>query len=209
MLAEEFGVDELAPWLPRYNIAPSQAVVALLQRGSSLVAANLHWGLVPAWAKDRKIGSRLINSRAETVAEKPSFRSAFRKRRCLVLADGYYEWVKVGDAKQPYHIYGDSHRPFAFAGLWETWSKEDGSPYSTCSIITCPANNDLEQLHHRMPVVLENTDYASWLTDGATTDDLIKLLRPAANGTFNANPVSTFVNSPAHEGPDCITHLHS
>ncbi len=153
------------------------------------------------------MGSRLINSRAETVAEKPSFRSAFRKRRCLILADGYYEWVKRGDTKQPHHISLDSHRPFAFAGLWEAWSEEDGSAYNTCSIITCPANKDLEQLHHRMPVVLESGDYEIWLTHGTTNDELLELLRPAANGIFSAHPVSNFVNSPTHEGPDCITHL--
>jgi len=153
------------------------------------------------------MGSRLINARAETVAEKPSFRSAFRKRRCLVLADGYYEWVRNGEAKQPYHISLHSHSPFAFAGLWETWSEESGSTYSTCSIITCAANKDLEQLHHRMPVVLEGADYGIWLTDGATKDELLELLKPAANGIFNAHPVSNFVNSPAHEGPNCTTHL--
>jgi putative SOS response-associated peptidase YedK len=204
-LVMAFGVSDLATWSPRYNIAPTQAVPALRQQGSSLEAVHLHWGLVPSWAKDRKIGSRLINARAETIAEKPSFRTAFRKRRCLILADGYYEWVKHGSAKQPYHIYQKSHHPFAFAGLWETWSTDDGSPYASCSIITCAANTELSNLHHRMPVVLETPDYPKWLAEQSDPGSLIELLKPAADGTFSAIPVSTFVNSPAHEGPDCVT----
>lgn len=204
-LVAAFGIAELAVWSPRYNIAPSQIVPALRQSDRSMVATNFHWGLVPKWAKDRKMGSRLINARAETVAQKPSFRAAFQKRRCLVLADGYYEWVKHGNVKQPYHICQQSQRPFAFAGLWEIWSDAQGSPYASCSIITCASSPELARLHHRMPVVLDSADYPRWLADESTPDELIELLKPAANGTFNAYPVSTFVNSPAHEGPDCIT----
>lgn len=205
MLVAAFGLDQLAAWTPRFNIAPSQLVPTLTQNNESIDVANLHWGLVPPWAKDRKMGSRLINSRAETVAEKPSFRAAFQRRRCLVLADGYYEWVKHGDVKQPYHIFQQSRRPFAFAGLWETWSDKQGSPYRSCSIITCAASAELAELHHRMPVVLDSSDYHRWLAEQSNTEGLIELLKPAANGTFSAFPVSTFVNSPAHEGPDCVT----
>ncbi len=204
-LAAAFGVDQLASWAPRYNIAPTQLVPTLKQINGSMVVEKLHWGLVPPWAKDRKMGSRLINARAETVAEKPSFRTAFQKRRCLILADGYYEWVKHGNVKQPYHIFQQSHQPFAFAGLWETWSDAPGEPYLSCSIITCASGAELAALHHRMPVVLDASDHHRWLADQSDPKDLIELLKPAANGTFSAYPVSTFVNSPAHEGPDCVT----
>ena len=203
-LAAAFGVKELATWSPRYNIAPSQPVPALLWKNGAREAADLHWGLVPAWAKDRKTSSRLINARAETVAEKPSFRVAFRQRRCLILADGYYEWAKQGNVKQPYYIFHESRRPFAFAGLWESWAHENGSAYLSCSIITCAANPDLAPLHHRMPVILANSDHETWLQDGSDAAALNRLLKPAANGTFTAVAVSTFVNSPAHEGPDCV-----
>ena len=204
-LVAAFGVHELAALTPRYNIAPSQLVPTLAQNNGSIVFTNLHWGLVPPWAKDRKMGSRLINARAETVAEKPSFRTAFQRRRCLILADGYYEWVKQGDIKQPYYIFQPSRRPFAFAGLWEAWTDKQGPPYLSCSIITCASNADLGSIHHRMPVALDSSDYRRWLGDQLHSEELIELLKPAANGTFSALPVSTFVNSPAHEGPDCVT----
>jgi len=203
-LVEAFGLNELARWSPRYNIAPSQPVPALLWKDGSREVAALHWGLVPAWARDRKMSSRLINARAETVAEKSSFRAALRKRRCLVLADGYYEWAKQGNTKQPYYICYESRRPFAFAGLWESWTQENGSAHFSCSIITCAANPELAQLHHRMPVILANSDHETWLNDGSDATALTGLLKPATSGTFTMFAVSTFVNSPAHEGPDCI-----
>ena len=207
-LAATFGVEQSSTWIPRYNIAPSQLVPTLTGNYDSLVATNLHWGLVPPWAKDRKIGSRLINARAETVAEKPSFRAAFQKRRCLIPADGYYEWVKRGNVKQPYYISQESRRLFAFAGLWETWSDNQEPLYSSCSIITCTASQELAKVHDRMPVVIESSDYHQWLDKQSNTKELIELLKPTRNGTFRAFPVSTFVNSPAREGPICITPLH-
>ena len=203
-LVEEFGVTNLAAWSARYNIAPSQAVPVLLKQDGSLEAKNLHWGLLPRWAKDKKNSACLINARTETVAEKPSFRTAFRQRRCLILADGYYEWVGRQNTKQPYYIFSQSHRPFAFAGLWERWSDANGSLYLSCAIITCPSNTELERIHHRMPVILPREHYAAWLEDGSEIKWLTGLLKPAADITFNAVAVSTFVNSPAHEGPDCI-----
>jgi len=208
-LVEEFGVNDLAAWSPRFNIAPSQAVPVLVRNGESLEATSFYWGLVPAWAKDRKMQSRLINARAESVAEKPSFRSAFRRRRCLVLANGYYEWVKRNNEKQPYYIYLQSHRPFAFAGLWEKWLDENGTPYLSCSIITCAANERLTALHQRMPVVLPKSTHATWLQSETDSQTLIDLLKPAANDAFNAIAVSRFVNAPNHEGPDCIKPLQS
>ncbi|HCU90080.1 MAG TPA: hypothetical protein DGR97_09055 [Gammaproteobacteria bacterium] len=207
-LAATFGLEQSSAWIPRYNIAPSQMVPTLTGNYGSLVTTNLHWGLVPPWAKDRKIGSRLINARAETVAEKPSFRAAFQKRRCLIPADGYYEWVKRGNVKQPYYISQESRRLFAFAGLWETWSDNQEPLYSSCSIITCTASQELAKVHDRMPVVIESSDYHQWLDKQSNTKELIELLKPTRNGTFRAFPVSTFVNSPAREGPICITPLH-
>jgi putative SOS response-associated peptidase YedK len=202
-LAAEFGVRELSSWLPRYNIAPTQAVLALVRDGRGFKAARLHWGLVPSWAKDRKMSARLINARAETVADKPSFRSAFKQRRCLILADGYYEWVKQGPAKQPMYIRRGDGVPFAFAGLWERWIDENAAPFNSCTIITCAANDDLAPLHHRMPVVLEKSDYAAWIDAADSASVHLDLLKPAATGTFRAWAVSTYVNAPAHEGPDC------
>lgn len=208
-LVEEFGVTDLAAWSPRFNIAPSQAVLVLVRNGEALEATSFYWGLVPAWAKDRKMQSRLINARAESVAEKPSFHSAFRRRRCLVLANGYYEWVKRNNEKQPYYIHLQSHRPFAFAGLWEKWLDENGTPYLSCSIITCAANERLTALHQRMPVVLPKSTHATWLQSETDRQTLIDLLKPAANDAFNAIAVSRFVNAPNHEGPDCIKPLQS
>lgn len=208
-LVEEFGVTDLAAWSPRFNIAPSQAVPVLVRNGEALEATSFYWGLVPAWAKDRKMQSRLINARAESVAEKPSFHSAFRRRRCLVLANGYYEWVKRNNEKQPYYIHLQSHRPFAFAGLWEKWLDENGTPYLSCSIITCAANERLTALHQRMPVVLPKSTHATWLQSETDRQTLIELLKPAANDAFNAIAVSRFVNAPNHEGPDCIKPLQS
>jgi putative SOS response-associated peptidase YedK len=203
-LAAEFGIEELASWLPKYNIAPTQQVPALVDDDGKLAGVHLHWGLVPAWAKDRKIGSRLINARAETVAQKPSFRNAMRKSRCLVLADGYYEWVKQSTGKQPIYIFPKDGRVFAFAGLHEQWRDANSATYSSCTIITCAPNSDIEPLHHRMPVILPPEKYSIWLAAKAPIETLEELLKPSPNGTLTTLAVSTFVNSPAHEGPDCI-----
>jgi len=208
-LANEFGVEDLAGWEPRFNVAPSQAVAAIVRRDDELKAARLHWGLVPGWSKDKKSGARAINARAETVAEKPSFRAAFAKRRCLVLADGYYEWVKQGDHKQPYYIARDPGIPFAFAGLWERWVREDDPPYYSCSIVTCAASEDLAGLHHRMPVVLDRDHYSVWLDNDADRAAHLELLGPAPVGTFVPYPVSTFVNAPANDTPHCIEPLEA
>ncbi len=208
-LATIFDAPEFVSWSPRYNIAPTQTIPALLFADEGLSLRHLHWGLVPSWAKDRKNSGRLINARAETVAEKPSFRSAFRTRRCLVPADGYYEWVKHGNVKQPYFITHIPTRPFTFAGLWEQWQDPNGTTLSSCAIITTAANEDLSTLHHRMPVVVEPGDYARWLAPQTDKTDLQELLVPAPAGRFTAVPVSTYVNSAAHEGPDCIKASHA
>ncbi|MGR9089704.1 MAG: SOS response-associated peptidase [Gammaproteobacteria bacterium] len=204
VLADEFGIDELASWTPRFNIAPTQLVAAIVRTSAGPQAAKLHWGLVPGWAKDRKTGARAINARAETVAEKPTFRAAFRMRRCLVLADGYYEWVKHGERKQPYYITPQDGRPFAFAGLWERWSQDDEAPYYSCTVITCEASADLAELHHRMPVTLARSDFFSWLDPDTDPARQLEKLTPAPAGTFTPRPVSTIVNSPANDDHRCI-----
>ena len=204
VLADEFGIDELGTWTPRFNIAPTQLVAAIVRTRAEPQAAKLHWGLVPGWAKDRKAAARAINARAETVAEKPTFRAAFKRRRCLVLADGYFEWVKRDERKQPYYITPQDGRPFAFAGLWERWSEDGEAPYYSCTIITCAASADLAELHHRMPVTLAHNDYASWLDPESDPAAQLEKLGPAPSGTFIPRPVSTIVNSPANDDHRCI-----
>ena len=167
-----FGATGTLDVDPRYNIAPTQSIAAIRNRedeGRELV--TLRWGLVPFWAKDPAIGNRMINARSETVAEKPSFRAAYRHRRCLVLADGFYEWKREGDVKIPYFISLASGEPFAFAGLWESWTgKETGEVIQSATLITAAANEYLSQVHHRMPVVLQPETAERWL---AGDNDLI------------------------------------
>jgi putative SOS response-associated peptidase YedK len=194
---------------PRFNIAPTQAVAAvrIVEPESPRQLCQLRWGLIPSWAKDRSIGNSLINARGETVAEKPSFRSAFTRRRCLVLADGYYEWQKaVAPAKkQPYYIHLADGGPFAMAGLWEAWRDETGDAIESCTIITTSANADIATIHDRMPVILNEADYAVWLDpNGSDRAVLQELLRPAPADSLAAGPVSTLVNSPRNESPECI-----
>ena len=202
-----------APNLPqRFNIAPTQAVVvARLGASGRWRLSLLRWGLVPRWAKDRAIGHKLINARAETVAAKPSFRDAFRHRRCLVLADGFYEWRKHGDQRQPFHISLAGGGPFAFAGLWERWNGGgsvplDTEPLESCTIITTNANARLSPIHARMPVILDPGAYRVWLT-GEDPAALMKLLAPAPEDALTAVPVSAHVNNPRHDDADCIAAL--
>lgn len=185
---------------PRYNIAPTQQVLAIRQREGVCEVSELRWGLVPSWADDPKIGNRLINARAETVATKPAFRKAFERRRCLILADGFYEWKKQGKAKQPFLIHRPEDQPFAFAGLWEWW-KGNGLEIASCTIITTEANGMMQPLHDRMPVILDERDHDRWLD---TDQDVQDLLRPAPVDLLEAYPVSTKVNSPANEGAELV-----
>jgi putative SOS response-associated peptidase YedK len=200
-----FDPPEQAP--PRFNIAPTQPVAAvrLGDDKSTRQFASLRWGLIPSWADDPSIGSRMINARAETVADKPAFRSAFRRRRCLVLADGYYEWKKEGSRKQPYLIHMADDRPFAFAGLWEHWEKGEEGPWETCTIITTEANDLTRALHDRMPVILKEDDHELWLdVDFEDRSQLQSLLRPYASDEMAYNAVSTHVNNPKNDDPKCV-----
>jgi putative SOS response-associated peptidase YedK len=202
-----FALDEVPELGPRYNIAPTQPVPAVRAGEEGARAfAMLHWGLVPKWAKERAIGNRMINARSESLAEKPSFRDAFRKRRCLVLADGWYEWQVTPDGKQPWFIRMKDARPLAFAGLWERWKDpKDGALLESCTIVTTDASQSIRKIHERMPVVLAEADRDRWLdTAFSETDKLSELLRPYEPKALEAWPVSRQVNAPKNQGPELI-----
>lgn len=210
-LAAHFGLDEAPQLADRYNIAPTQPVgiVRLEQNSTEREWALVHWGLIPSWTKDPSMGARMINARAETVAEKPSFRAALKRRRCLVPADGFYEWKREGRSKQPFHIRMRNEEPFAFAGLWEIWTSPDGGELQSCTVITTEPNELMTNIHDRMPVILAAEDYAEWLgngkdADAREVDQLRHLLRPFDAKLMEAYPVSLQVNSPQNEGPACI-----
>ena len=190
---------------PRYNIAPTQPVAVIANHAAARRVELFQWGLIPSWAKDPSIGSRMINARAETLAEKPSFRTALRKRRCLILADGFYEWRKDNGSKTPFFIHLASRRPFALAGLWEVWQTPDGSALPTCTIITTGPNSLLASLHDRMPVILPPAARTLWLDpEFEGRDALLALLKPYEADDLIATPVGTRVNNPRNETPDCL-----
>ena len=197
-----FGASGSLDMKPRYNIAPTQQVAAVRNddEGQRELIA-LRWGLVPFWAKDPSIGNRMINARAETVAEKPAFRAAYRRRRCLVLADGFYEWHKEDDGKVPYFIGLADERPFAFAGLWEHWqSKESDESIESATLLTADANDFMAALHHRMPVILEGETADRWLAgDNDVVEDAV-----AHGPKLKAWPVDRRVNNPRNEGVNLI-----
>lgn len=206
-LAESFAgfemPDELAP---RYNIAPSQPVAVVANNGQHKIEL-FQWGLIPSWARDPQIGNRMINARAETLAEKPSFRTAYRRRRCLVLADGFFEWRKEpgSKAKTPMYIRLASNQPFAFAGLWESWRSAEDSVILSCTIITTTPNELLAKIHNRMPVILLREAYEQWLEPAERRpDDLNELLKPYPAEQMAAFPVSRIVNDPGNDTPECV-----
>jgi len=196
---------------PRYNVAPTQAVAAVRQRPGSgeREVVLLHWGLIPSWAKDPALGARMVNARAETVADKPSFRAALRRRRCLIPADGFYEWQAVGGQKQPYYIHPqDEAQPFALAGLWEHWQGDDGARIESCTIVTTTANGLLRPLHDRMPVIVAPADFDLWLDPGVQNPEAVRpLLRPYPEPSMAMYPVTRTVNNPRNDGPACIAPL--
>jgi putative SOS response-associated peptidase YedK len=209
-LAELLGLKSIPSLVPRYNIAPSQLVACVRTNLDTLDRewVELKWGLVPPWAKDASMGNKLINARGETVAEKPSFRKAFTQQRCLVLADGFYEWKREGKSKQPYYIRFKDHRPFAFAGIWERWERQDPA-IESCSLITIGPNAVMEPIHHRMPVILATTQYAEWLDASLQdTERLNTLLRPFPPAEMEAYPVSLMVNNPSNDQPECVMPLY-
>lgn len=206
IIAEVFGVP-VPPTLPqRFNIAPSQQVLAIRQQpgGRQRELVALQWGLVPFWADDPGIGSRLTNARSETAATKPAFRGSFRARRCLVVADGFYEWQDRDGRKQPYYIRLKSGQPFGMAGLWDRWDKQ-GDAIETCGILTCDANEPMLAIHDRMPVVIPPESFAVWLDpDRHDPGGLSRLLRPFHADEMTAYPVSTLVNNVRNDSAGCI-----
>lgn len=207
VVAEYFQLVENPPLEPRFNIAPTQPVAAVRLAEGERRCDMLHWGLVPFWADDPAFGNRLINARADGVASKPSFRTPFKKRRCLILADGFYEWQKVSGSKQkqPFYIRLRGHRPFAFAGLWEHWEGKDGSVIDSCTIITTDPNELMQPIHDRMPVILPADAHQEWI-DPQNQDAaaLHQMLLPFSAQEMEAFPVSTKVNRPTCDAPGCI-----
>lgn len=210
ILAQLFQLAESPAWAPRYNIAPSQAapVVVMTPEHPDRQFRQWRWGLIPGWSKDPGIGTRMINAQAETASSKPAFRVAFRKRRCLVLADGFYEWQQLGRKKQPFYIRMGNDSPFAFAGLWEQWKGPDGAAIDSCTLLTIEPNDLIRRFHHRMPVILDPEDYALWLDPGIRDPEQLQpLLRPYSSEALTAYPVSTRVNNPSNDIPECIEPL--
>lgn len=235
-LVKAFPVDispELESFEPRYNIAPSSTVPVVRYQHTQKVMESLKWGLIPNWAKDPSIGFKLANARAETVAEKPSFRSAFKKQRCLVPVDGFYEWNQTTKPKQPHYFFMKDEKPFFIAGLWEVWQQPKVSPprrqdakegkdidlgkidkttstgpITTFTLITTEANAVLAKVHDRMPVILDPKDYEAWL-DPKNQDigELQKLLKPYDATKMDSYPVSTFVSNARNQGPDCLKRI--
>jgi putative SOS response-associated peptidase YedK len=209
ILQEQFECilnDEL---IYRYNIAPSQNILVIGSNGHGRVGTSMRWGLVPPWSKDPKIGYKMINARAETLEEKVSFKQPFRKKRCLILSDGFYEWKKQDKEKQPFRFIMKDRRPFAFAGLWEQWNQGE-KPLYTCTIITTSPNELTKDVHDRMPVILPPTSYDRWLNrDFNNTAELKSMLVPFDPDLMDAYPVSSIVNSPKNDSEHCLAPINS
>ncbi|WP_235839004.1 SOS response-associated peptidase [Desulfosporosinus metallidurans] len=191
-------------------MAPSQQVPVVIHQNGGNRLLMVRWGLIPYWAKDESIGNKLINARAETLEEKPSFRRSFEQRRCLVLADGFYEWKKEGRVKKPYRITLLDGRPFAFAGLWDSWLSPTGQTINSCAIITTTPNKLMEPIHNRMPVILPQDMESVWLGGDVTSSREVKgLLTPFPEERMVAYEVSQLVNSPRNDGPECVVPVNS
>ncbi|NNG12141.1 MAG: SOS response-associated peptidase [Halobacteria archaeon] len=204
VLREHFGVGTVPDTAASYNVAPSQMVSAVRAADRHREMVLLRWGLIPSWAKETRVGYRMINARAETVADKPAYRAAFRRRRCLIPADGFYEWQQTGTGKQPWYIRMKQGGVFAFAGLWEHWEGKD-EVVESCNIIVTEANASVRPVHDRMPVIIDPSDYELWLDlKIQQADALNPLLRPYPAGEMIAYPVSKGVNSPANNDAHCI-----
>lgn len=200
----EFQLHRLPNYETGYNIPPGQKILTIVRlEDKSFKAVNLLWGLIPSWAKDSKISSHLINARAETLAEKPSFRAAYKQRRCLIPATGFYEWQKTEQGKQAFHICRQDNLLFAFAGLWECWQHNSETVYS-CTIITTSANELMQPVHDRMPVIIAKKDYGLWLDNQQSQDKLGQLLVRDAYQDMQIYPISNRVNNPLHNDRNCL-----
>ena len=201
---KRFGVQIPALYGPRHNAAPGQQMPVITNSNPGTLS-YLYWGLIPPWAKDRKQGSMLINARSETATEKPAFRNSFAQRRCLVVADGFYEWKKTGGSqKQPYRIHLPDERLFAMAGLWESWDDEHGVATETFTILTVPANAEVAPLHDRMPAILSPHHENLWIRNGLSKGEYRAMLAPLAKGLISAYPVSTRVNNARIDDPELL-----
>ena len=205
-LEQEFGIKEVPDgYQPRFNVAPTQSIATVIDAEERKIEM-LRWGLIPSWAKDPSIGSRMINARSETAADKPAFRQAFQKRRCLILADGFFEWQRPPGKRSPaipYVFRRKENKPFAFAGLWEAWKPEEGDWMRTCTILTCSANELVSSVHDRMPVILTGDTAWKWMLSPSRSE-LEALLAPYPGEDMLAYPVSTLVNKPDQDHPDLI-----
>jgi putative SOS response-associated peptidase YedK len=205
-VAEWFKLAGIPQIKPRYNIAPTQSVPTVLQQEETQERQfqMMRWGLIPSWSKDMKMGAKLINARSETVAEKPSFRSPFRRRRCWILADGFYEWETTDSGKQPFYFQLQEGQPFAFAGLWERWQSPEGEVIESCTILTTAANELMRRIHVRMPVILSPTSRDRWLDPATPPEELHPLLTPYDSQAMICYPVSRMVNTPKTDSQDCV-----
>ena len=207
-VAAHYQLPETPFIAPRYNIAPTQPVAAVrLSSAGARQLTHFQWGLIPSWSKDPSLGSKMINARAETAADKPAFRAAFKRRRCLIPATGCYEWQAVAGRKQPMHIHAADGGLLSLAGLWEVWHAPDGGELETCTILTTTPNALMASIHNRMPVIVEPLDYGAWLAADTPADELHHLLRPYAAEQLAAYPVSTAVHRPQNDTADCIAPL--
>ncbi len=209
-IADEYFIDSIetdAP--PSYNIAPTREIISVIIDSNKRKLVSFQWGLVPFWAKDKSIGNKMINARSETVDEKPSFKKAFQSRRCLILASGFYEWDKRGPSKQPVYIYTPGRPLFGFAGLYEIWNPPEGKELSTCTIITTGPNEKLKDIHNRMPVILPKENEEPWLSESSDPSILKGMLTPFPSDEIDFHYVSTLVNSPRNNSPECIKPVES
>lgn len=205
VLQQQFNLDiSRLDYSPHYNIAPSQQVLTVTGNGKRR-AESMRWGLIPFWAKEQKVGYRMINARSETLGERPAYRSSMRRQRCLILADGFFEWSRKGKGRTPMYIYMASGEPFAFAGLWSSWTSPDGSEIRSCTIVTTDANEAISPFHNRMPVILSPETESLWLDPYTETlADLCHLFKSAPTDLLEVYPVSTMVNSPQNDTPDVL-----
>ncbi|MDQ7027711.1 MAG: SOS response-associated peptidase [Anaerolineae bacterium] len=203
LVQQEFNLSNTPQLAARYNIAPSQPVAIITNQVPDELMI-VKWGLVPSWSKDPKIGYKMINSRSETAHEKPSFRAAFKRRRCLIPVSGFYEWTKTDDGKQPHYIHVKDSEVFSFAGLWEIWHSPDGDEMWTATILTTEANEAIEHLHHRMPVILDGENRDIWLDGDSDVGELRLLMKPYAGDKMAHYPVSKAVNSVRNDNPTLI-----
>ncbi|HEY0319457.1 MAG TPA: SOS response-associated peptidase [Pyrinomonadaceae bacterium] len=207
-VAKWFGVEEVPELEPRYNIAPTQEILGVSGTEDGREMAFYKWGLIPSWAKDTSMGARLINARSETVREKPAFRQAFKHRRCIIPADGFYEWQRTDGRKQPFFFQMRDESPFGFAGLWEQWKGEEDQVINSCTILTTEANEVLRPVHDRMPVILHPDDYSLWLDHDVRKLEMVEdLLRPYPVEEMVGYPVSTSINSPRNQGAKLIERM--